>query len=204
MAEYPNNSHSAMEKAGAAAGKAEKKPLEKVVTGAAKARKKSEARKFLNIFAPEDMDNAKAYILTDVIVPGIKNAVADVVSIILFGDTGRLGSRKGSGSRVGYQKFYDDRRDDRRPYGRPRAAVTFECDDIIFETYGDAALVLEQLEAAIANYDMASVADLYDLAGVTCPNYTANKYGWYDLRRAKVIHTREGYMLQLPRTEELR
>lgn len=203
MADYPNNSHSAREKTGAAAGQPEKKPLEKVVTGAAKTRKKSEARKFFNIFVPENTDSVRASILADVIVPGVKNAIADVVSIMLFGDSGRLGSRKG-GSRVGYQKFYDDRRDDRRAYGRPRAAATFECDDIIFETYGDAALVLEQLEAAIANYDVASVADLYDLAGVTCPNYTANKYGWSDLRRAKVIHTREGYMLQLPRTEELR
>lgn len=44
MADYPNNSHSAREKTGAAAGQPEKKPLEKVVTGAAKTRKKSEAR----------------------------------------------------------------------------------------------------------------------------------------------------------------
>ena len=50
MAEYPNNSHSARERTDSTApGKAEKK-LEKVVTGAAKTRKKSEARKFVNIF----------------------------------------------------------------------------------------------------------------------------------------------------------
>ena len=122
MADYPNNSHSAREKTGAATGQPEKKPLEKVVTGAAKTRKKSEARKFFNIFVPEDTDSVRASILADVIVPGVKNAIADVVSIMLFGDSGRLGSRKG-GSRVGYQKFYDDRRDDRRAYGRPRAAV---------------------------------------------------------------------------------
>ena len=54
MAEYPNNSHSARERTDSTApGKAEKK-LEKVVTGAAKTRKKSEARKFVNIFVPED------------------------------------------------------------------------------------------------------------------------------------------------------
>ena len=58
MAEYPNNSHSARERTDSTApGKAEKK-LEKVVTGAAKTRKKSEARKFVNIFVPEDGENA--------------------------------------------------------------------------------------------------------------------------------------------------
>ena len=79
MAEYPNNSHSAREKSTAtAAGKTEKK-LDKVVTGAAKTKKKSEARRFLNIFAPDDAENVKSSILSDVIVPGVKAAIADVI-----------------------------------------------------------------------------------------------------------------------------
>lgn len=199
MAEYPNNSHSAREKP--AAGAPEKK-LEKVVTGTAKARKKSEARKLANIFVPEDTENVKSYILTDVVIPGIKNAIADVVSIMLFGDSGRIGGRKDGRSRVAYQKYYDDRRDDRREYGRPRAAG-FEYDDILFENRGDADMVLDQLEAAIANYGMASVADLYDLAGITCRNYTANRYGWTDIQAAKVVRVRDGYILQLPRTVQI-
>ena len=203
MAEYPNNSHSAREKSTAtAAGKTEKK-LDKVVTGAKKKKKKSEARRFLNIFAPDDAENVKSSILSDVIVPGVKAAIADVISIVLFGDTGRIGSRKSGGSRIAYQKYYDDRRDDRREYGRPRAAVGFEYDDIIFETRGDADLVLDQLESAIAKYEVASVADLYDLAGVTCRNYTANRYGWSDIQSAKVVRTSEGYVIRLPRAVQI-
>lgn len=203
MAEYPNNSHSAREKSTAtAAGKTEKK-LDKVVTGAAKTKKKSEARRFLSIFAADDAENVKSSILSDVIVPGVKAAIADVISIVLFGDTGRIGSRKSGGSRIAYQKYYDDRRDDRREYGRPRAAVGFEYDDIIFETRGDADLVLDQLESAIAKYEVASVADLYDLAGVTCRNYTANRYGWSDIQSAKVVRTSEGYVIRLPRAVQI-
>lgn len=197
MPEYPNNSHSAKENA----GKPEKK-MEKVVTGAAKTRKKSEVRKFAGVFAPEDAASVKNYILTDVVVPGIKNAIADVVSIVLFGEAGRIGGRKGNGSKVSYQRYYDDRRDDRRDYGRPRNSG-FEYDDIVFETRGDADLVLDQLESAIANYGIASVADLYDLAGITCRSYTANKYGWTDIRNAKVVRIRDGYILQLPRTVQI-
>lgn len=202
MAEYPDNSHSARERKQDGSSPPEKK-LEKVVSGGAKTRKKSEVKKLANVFVPEDAENVKSYILMDVIVPGIKNAIADVVSIMLFGEAGRLGGRREKGSRVSYQKYYDDRRDDRRSYGRPRAAAGFEFDDIIFETRGDADLVLDQMESAIDQYRMVSVADLYDLAGITCRSYTANKYGWTDLQAAKVIRTRDGYILQLPRTVQI-
>mgnify|MGYP003101611577 FL=1 len=203
MGEYPNNSHSAREKSDAAAAAKTEKKLDKVVTGAARTKKKSEARRFLNIFVPDDAENVKSSILGDVIVPGVKAAIADVISIVLFGDTGRIGGRKSGGSRIAYQKYYDDRRDDRREYGRPRAAVAYDYDDIIFETRGDADLVLDQLESAIAKYDVASVADLYDLAGVTCRNYTANRYGWTDIQAAKVIRTSEGYVIRLPRAVQI-
>ena len=202
MAEYPDNSYSARERKQDGSGPPDKK-LEKVVSGGTKTRKKSEVKKFANIFVPEDTENVKSYIVMDVIVPGIKNAIADVVSIMLFGESGRLGGRGGKDSRVSYQKYYDDRRDDRRDYGRPRAAAGFEYDDIIFETRGDADLVLGQLEAAIDQYGIASVADLYDLAGITCRSYTANKYGWTDIRTAKVVRIRDGYILQLPRTVQI-
>lgn len=202
MAEYPDNSHSARERKQDGSSPPEKK-LEKVVSGGAKTRKKSEVKKLTNVFIPEDAENVKSYILMDVIVPGIKNAIADVVSIMLFGEAGRLGGRREKGSRVSYQKYYDDRRDDRRDYGRPRAAAGFEYDDIIFETRGDADLVLDQMESAIDQYSIVSIADLYDLAGITCRSYTANKYGWTDLRTAKVVRIRDGYILQLPRTVQI-
>ena len=153
MAEYPNNSYNAREKKPEGSGPPDKK-LEKVVSGGTKTRKKSEVKKFANIFVPEDVENVKSYILIDVIVPGIKNEIA----------------------------MYDD---------------------IVFETRGDADLVLDQLESAINTYGIASVADLYDLAGITCRSYTANKYGWSDIRSAKVVRIRDGYILELPRTVQI-
>lgn len=200
MTEYPDNSHSARENS---TSPPEKK-LEKVVTGGAKTRKKSEVKKFAEFFVPKDTESVKSFILSDVVIPGIRNAIADVVSILLFGESGRVGGRKsGGGSRVSYQKYYDDRRDDRRDYARPRTIPGYDYDDIIFDERGDADLVLDQMESAIANYDFVTVADLYDLAGVTCRNYTANKYGWTDIRNAKVVRVRDGYILQLPRAIQI-
>ncbi len=195
MPEYPNNSHSARENP--------EKKMGKVVTGTAKTRKKSEAKKLANTFLPDDVTSVKSYILMDVIVPGIKNAIADVVSIMLFGEAGRIGGKKGNGSKVSYQRYYDDRRDDRRDYARPRAAGGYDFDDIVFESRGDADLVLDQLEAAINQFGLASVADLYDLAGITSPRYTDNKYGWTDIRSARVVRIRDGYILQLPKAVQI-
>ena len=200
MADYPDNSHSAREQRRDSEQAGRK--LEKVVNGETKTRKKSKVKKFANIFVPEDAESIKSYIVSDVIVPGIRNAIADVVSIALFGEAGHLGRGGGKRSKISYQKYYRDDRDDRRDYGRPKADG-FDYDDILFETRGDADMVLDQLEAAIANYGIASVADLYDLAGITCRSYTANKYGWTDIRTAKVVRTRDGYILQLPRTVQI-
>lgn len=196
MPEYPNNSHSAREKQNDAAPP--EKKTEKVVTGAVKSRKKSGVKKFASIFTPEDMESVRSYILMDVVVPGIKNAVADAVSILLFGEAGRIGTRKGtSGSKILYQRCYDDRRDRNRD--RSWNVAGYEYDDIIIESRGEAELVLERLDEIIASYGMASIADLYDLVGMTSRSYMDNKYGWTDIRNAKVTQVRDGYILQLPR-----
>ena len=54
------------------------------------------------------------------------------------------------------------------------------------------------MDDLIETYGLVSVADFYDLVGVT-GDYTDNKYGWTDLRNANVIRVRDGYMIKLPR-----
>ena len=58
--------------------------------------------------------------------------------------------------------------------------------------------VLERMDELIATYQVVSVADFYDLVGVS-GNYTDNKYGWTDIRNASVIRVRDGYMIKLPK-----
>lgn len=205
MAEYPDNSHNAKDQQRQNQKKAEHK-LEKVITKGAKTRKKSEARKFLGFFIPEDKESVKGYIITDIIIPSIKNGIADVISLVLFGEAGRLGrgGRGGGASKISYQKYYRDDRDDRREYSRPRLAGGFDYEEIVFESRGDADLVLDQMEAAINQYGLVTIADLYDLAGMTCQNYLANNYGWSDISTARVVSSRDGFYLQLPRTVQIK
>lgn len=193
MAELPDASHQGREKRKNAQAE---KNVQKVTTGEVKTKKKSGLKKFTGVFVPEDTVSVKNYIWTDVIVPGIKNALADVGSILLFGETGRIGGR--AKNHTPYSNLYrgDPRDRERRDYTRPRTGYDF--DDILFETRADAELVLDQLEEIINVYGMASVADLYDSAGVAPPSYTASSYGWTDLQNVKPIRIQGGYALPLP------
>lgn len=56
----------------------------------------------------------------------------------------------------------------------------------------------EHMIDALATYNCVSVADLYDLVGMTS-NYTDNKYGWYDLRTAYIQGVSGGYVIRLPK-----
>ena len=59
--------------------------------------------------------------------------------------------------------------------------------------------VLGNLQDIVASeFEQATVADLYELAGITS-SFTDNKWGWMDLRGANVKRVREGYQLNLPK-----
>ena len=195
MEDYKPNSH----KAKAEAAVAEKK-VEKAVTGPVKVKKKSEMSKLKDIFISEDAGNVKSYVIMDVLIPALKKAVSDIVTngidMILYGETGR-NKRSSTASNVSYRSYYDRREDDRR-YSSNRTVSGYSYNDIILETRGEAEEVLSRLDELIETYKIATVADLYDLVGIT-GNYTDNKYGWTNIRNAEAIRVRDGYVLKLPK-----
>lgn len=202
MNEYKPNSHASKINQSTTAP-AEKK-VEKVVSGKVRT-KKNEARKFADIFIAEDVSNIKNYIFMDVLVPALKKAVSDIVrdgiDMLLYGESGRDRKKSShSGSYVSYRS-YSDPRDDRRPSNRPSSRFSY--DDIVFDSRGQAELVLEHMRDILDQYDQVSVADLYDLCDLTAP-YTAVDYGWTRLGSAEVMHTRDGYVIKLPRAVSLK
>ncbi len=196
MDNYKPNSHKSREEQTEPV--AEAKRVEKVVSGGVKTKKKNEISKFADVFLPEDMDSVKSHILTGIIIPAVKKTILNVVETILDVDSGSYKSGKRAASRVSYGDFYDDKDRDRRPRSEPRVSSRFDYDEIVIETRGDAEAVLDQLDDLIDRYGYARVLDLYDAVELT-PPYTSNKYGWTDLRSAKVIPVRDGFVLKLPR-----
>ena len=179
------------------------KRTEKVVTGNVRQRKKSGLAKAGSIFVPGDVESVKSYILMDVLVPSIKRAISDIVCNgvnMLLGEPSR-GKSGSPGAKVAYRQYYQDR-DERPSYNRPRVQAQYSYDDIVFETRVDAEEVLYRMEELLERFDVVSVADLFDMAGISC-QYTDNKYGWTDLRNAHVEHVRDGYIISLPRATSL-
>ena len=181
---------------------AERKKIEKVVTGKVRTKKKSEISKLKDTFISEDVSNVKSYIVMDVLIPAAKKAISDIVrdgiDMILYGDTrGRRGGSSSGASYVSYRSYSDrDRRDDRRESSRTR--VGYDYDDVILESRVEAEEVLQRMDELIETYGIVSVADLYDLVGKSC-NYTDNKYGWINIRNAEPVRVRDGYLLKMPK-----
>ena len=177
------------------------KKIEKVVQGEVKTKKKSEIQKLGSIFISEDVNNVKDYILMDVLVPSIKNAIYELVTgsldMIFFNGQGNL-KKKSQSSTVSYSRYYDQKRDVDRGYSGTRTATGYDYNDIILETRGEAEDVLDRMSELIDTYGQVTVADLYDLVGIT-GNYTDNKYGWVNIRNAEPIRVRNGYLLKLPK-----
>lgn len=179
--------------------KQEREKVEKVITGAAKTKKK---RAFSSLIS-EDASSVTGYIFSDVLMPALQKLVVDIVKdgidIVIYGGTKRNSGRNDSyrGNYVSYSRFSDrDSRD--RSVERPR----YQPNEIILESRNDADDVLDTLEDMIERYDDVSVATFYELVGLPS-NHTDEKYGWTNLANARIERVRDGYCIRMPRVRPL-
>lgn len=198
---YTPNSHKYKEEQKQRQAAPEDKQIQKVTKNPAKI-KTNEARKIADIFISEDISNVKNYIFMDVIVPAVKKAIYDVVTngidMFLYGGSGK-GKSNSTTSKVSYRNYYERKDNGGYRQSEPNAnrnALDYE--DIVFDNRGEAEAAKQQMMDLIDRYGMVTVSDLYEMANQTAP-YTAQKYGWMDVRSAETQRVRDGYILKLPR-----
>jgi hypothetical protein len=214
--DFPGNSH----KKAREDNPEPQKKVEKVVTGKVVTRKPPVSRRLASVLFGADAKSSWLAVVQDVLVPAAKDMAADALSQgferMIYGEarstprrrSGLLGGFQ-QGPSVSYNRFSTNpvgrasglgqRNDDRRPMSRQsRASHNF--DEIILATRAEAEAVLEQMYEVLSKYDVATVADLYELVGIT-GEYTDEKYGWTDLRGSDVTRIREGYLLNLPKPD---
>lgn len=181
----------------------EPKAVKKVIEGKAVVKKKSGMSKLTNAFFAEDVYMIKSYIFWDVLIPMIKDGISDIVKnavdLALYGKMAKVGKKDGytNYSNVSYKSSSSSI--------RKEAATTTKSipdESIILSSRGDAELVLDSLRDMIDRGQYASVADMYELIGESTP-FTANNYGWKNLKDAKIVRVREGFLLAMPKTVEL-
>lgn len=212
--EYPSNSINKK----TAPAPAEAPKVAPVVTGKVVTRKTSVGKRLKEVFIGADATSVWAYVAYDILIPAIKDTIADAGSMalerMLFGDTrGSSRSRsRGVGSSAtghvnygGFSKPGNDRYGNGGRQLSPAARSSLNFDEIVLETRTEAENVIEHLGMLIDQYQVAKVADLYDLCRVSNNDYTTQKWGWYSIQGASVSRlSRGGYLLNLPRAEELR
>lgn len=196
--EYTPNSHKYKEKI-------KKEPIhekrvEKVVKGGVKTKKKSSVTKFAETFISEDVGNVKQYVIADIIIPAIKNAILDTITDsanMIFGGARRRSNTPAS--RVSYGSFYNDPRQSQRRLEERTIKPRYTYDQYTFDYRNDAMDVLSTLREALDMYGQVTVADFYDAIGVT-GEFTDNDYGWINLSTAEVVRAMGGgYIIKFPR-----
>lgn len=186
--------------------------LQAVVRGGVERRKKPIGKRWVETFLGGDARSVWDYVTLDVLLPAAKDmfteAVSQGVERMVFGEArstsrsrprgGFLGGPPGHTAydRVGYRG--GSRRDEPRREMSLRARSLHDFDEIILNTRAEGETVLERLDVLIENYGVAKVSDLYALTGIQAA-FTDEKYGWDDLRSARVERMRGGkYLLSMP------
>lgn len=185
----------------------ERKKVEQVTTATVTKKKSSFGTKAISAFVGEDIHNVGEYLLYDVTIPAIKNTLSDLVSQgierLLFGESSPRARSSSGGSRVSYGSYSrpgsapGNKRD-----ASPRSRRYHDFSEIELESRDEAYLVIDRLGDIIEEYGLATVADLYDLCGIST-EYTDENWGWTSARYMSVIRSRRGYMLQLPKPDHI-
>ena len=159
-----------------------------------------------------DIKNIKQYIIYDVVVPVIKNTLSQIITgatdMIFFGEVRSTKSSwgvRGGSTKISYKDYWEGgsrSRQNNRDY-RPSNRVSY--DELYFESREDAANVLESMDDIVEQYGVVTVADLFDLAGVSGNGYTDQNYGWTSTNSADIFRDRDGaYRIKLLRPSPIK
>lgn len=182
--------------------------LKPVVSGKVEKKKVPARKRFRESLGLEETRTVGDYLVWDVLIPALKDMVADTVKkgidVFLFGGATR--STVGSGRpHVSYEGYYSrsNREYDRERFERSRYRYnprpTEDFSEFVFEDKRDADMVLNELCEQIEVFGWAKVSDFYDLVGETERNYTMQGFGWEALGSARVVRVRDGWAIDLPR-----
>jgi hypothetical protein len=202
--EFPSNSEKSKK------GVPDGKNISPVVSSGASKRKKSLRKQFKETFVAGDARTAIRYVLFDVLLPAAKDTVVEAgsqgIEKLIFGDSRRRGSTRpqtGPYGNIDYRRYSSGSR-----FSGPERAISRESrarhnfDEVVLDERAEAEEVIDRLFDLVSRYEAATVADLYELVGLSS-THIDNKWGWTDLTGAGVTRVRGGYLLDLPDPESL-
>jgi hypothetical protein len=203
--DYPPNKDTSQRKP------VEDKDIKRVTKEEPIRRKKSLRKQFTETFVAGDAKTAVRYVMFDVLIPAAKDMIAEAgaqgIEKFIFGDNRRRGGSTppaaGPSGYVSYNRFQmgSKQTSPQRAMSR-QARARHDFDEIVLSERVEAEEVIDRLFEVVSRYGSATVADLYELAGIPS-THTDNKGGWTHLRGAGVARVRGGFLLDLPEPEPL-
>lgn len=184
---YPSNSNKS---------KAKHETPAAIVSG--RKRKQTLGDKMAEAFLSEDTKTVKEYAIWDVLVPAIKNGIADLiiggVQMMLFGspNTGRAtGRSRDTRSHVNYGSYYvsNATRSNERVRNGSYSYPLVEVDSM-----NDVTDIIDSMNELIVKYGEASVQDLLALADIPS-NFNDSNWGWTDARDFHYRRNGRSYIL---------
>lgn len=187
------------------------KKVERITSVEATRRKKSLGKQFKETFIGGDAKSAVHYVIFGVLLPAAKDALVEAgsqgIEKLIFGE-----SRKSRGMRtpaagplgyINYNRVMSDRMQSPNRNMSKRGRSRHDFDEIVLDSRSEAEEVIDRLHDIVSQWESASVADLYELVGLSS-THIDHKWGWTDMRGATVSRLRnQGYLLDLPEPEPL-
>jgi hypothetical protein len=196
------------------------KQIVKVVTGEVIQKPDSLGKKFKNIFFGGDLKTSAKYVTADVVLPTLRDLLVDAITNgaknYIYGDSRFRRTRSAEyRPQVHYNNPINrasvrdprERSLDRRPYipDQPhpyRNTGNIDRHEIVLARKEDAELVVERLIDVVSQFEVATLADYYDLCGIPS-SHIDNKWGWTYLNNIEIRQTRDGYVIDLPPLEAI-
>ncbi len=176
------------------------KKVEKIISGEATQKKKSDGQKLLDIILPGDKENIKHYVLFDLIIPYAKKTVLETLEMIFYGETRRKSNSTNGREKPyrSYQKYYEKEEESIRVR---KGSYVF--DGITFKDRSSAEEALDGMLDILEDQGVVSVGQLYDLVGITS-DFTDYNYGWKYISEPMVVRNRDReYEIKLPKPRAL-
>ena len=205
MEQYPSNT---LKERNKPQGQQQKpKPeLKCVVSGKSKPVPKSIWSKVFVGIKPTSGQTMKEFIFDEIVTPLIQRAVVEgvtgAINFLVKGDAyaDRKDIQKFGKSYINYNGISSGKPNGGNNYVYSGKNTGMDIENVWFESRADAQRVLDEMNGAIAQYDILTVNGFYDIIGRTSIIDPSNeRFGWSDLRNAYVTAFRGGWVLHLPR-----
>ena len=206
--QFPSNSYSSIRSSGrvrkvSASGAEADPPPEKVLDGDIKPEKKSLMKRIADAFIAVDSNAIRTYLIFDVLIPVLKRGAEDLLHMVLYNDkkSDRITRSRGESSirRLEYSSIRPMRDSDDVMLNRQTLAGST---DLVFPTRDKAEQALDMVYERIKACGFATLKYYYTITRQPT-EWTQEKWCWRSTDGATVVQCRSGWVLKMPRLEEV-